>query len=171
MKRLYLALSLLMIPALMQPGPSFARAIKSAQSKPLVLTHVTVIDATGAAGMPDMTVVIEGNRISEIRKSGQVKLPKDAKVIDARGKFLIPGLWDMHVHTFDRNLFLPLYVANGVTGVRDMFGPLPLIRRWGKEIEEGVTIGPRFIAAGPIVDGPKPIWPGSVAVTTEEDGR
>jgi imidazolonepropionase-like amidohydrolase len=166
MKRLYVTLSLLLIPALL-----FAQSNKSTQSKTVVLTHVTVIDATGARAMPDMTVVIDGNRISDLGKSREVKVPKGAQVIDAAGKFLIPGLWDMHVHTFDKNLFLPLYVANGVTGVRDMFGPLPLIRQWGKEIEEGVTIGPRFIAAGPIVDGPKPIWPGSIAVTSEADGR
>ncbi len=140
-------------------------------ARPLVFAHVTVIDMTGAAAKPDMTVVITGDRITEVGKSDKVKLPKDAQVVEAAGKFLIPGLWDMHVHTWDKNYFFPLYIANGITGVRDMFGPVPPIKQWRKEIEDGVTLGPRIVAAGPIVDGPKPVWPGSIGVSNAEEGR
>src|SRR5689334_12449862 len=62
----------------------------------LAFTHVTVIDATGASAKPDMSVVISGGRIVELGRTGRVRLPKDALVVNASGKFLIPGLWDMH---------------------------------------------------------------------------
>jgi cytosine/adenosine deaminase-related metal-dependent hydrolase len=83
----------------------------------LALTHVTVIDATGAAAKPDMTVVISGGRIAVIGKSATAHIPKAAQVIDAAGKYLIPALWDMHIHWGDRK-YLPLFLANGVTGIR-----------------------------------------------------
>ena len=65
--------------------------------RPLVLTHVTVVDATGAPAQSDRTVVITGGRIAELGPSASVQVPKDVQVIDARGKFLIPGLWDMFI--------------------------------------------------------------------------
>ena len=77
----------------------FAKAQSQDQPESLVFTHVTVIDATGASPRPDMTVMITGNRIRAITKTA-VSIPKEAQVIDATGKFLIPGLWDMHVHWY-----------------------------------------------------------------------
>ncbi len=138
------------------------------QTPPLVIRGVTVIGVTGGAAERNRTVVIEGGRIAAIAKN--VKAPKGAQVVDGRGKFLIPGLWDMHVHTVEPN-FLRLYVVNGVTGVRDMFSPINRIQQWRKEIATGRLVGPRFMAAGPIVDGPKPVWPGSVGVATEAEAR
>jgi imidazolonepropionase-like amidohydrolase len=166
MKKMFASLLLLMLPAL-----SLAQSNQPPKPGAIIFTHATLIDMTGAAARPDMTVVIEGDRIIEIGKGGKVKLPKGALVYDATGKFLIPGLWDMHVHGWDKNIFFPLFIANGVTGVRDMFGPLPLIKQWRKEMEEGTTLGPRIVAAGPIVDGPKPIWAGSIAVSNADEGR
>jgi len=90
---------------------------------PVAFTHVTVTDVTGAPSMADATVIVAGDRIAAVGKSGKVRIPKDAQVVDATGKFLIPGLWDMHAHTLtdDRQewLFL-LLIANGVTGVREL---------------------------------------------------
>jgi imidazolonepropionase-like amidohydrolase len=166
MKKIFALLFICWLAAL-----ALAQTNQVAPARPLVFTHATVIDMTGAAAQPDMTVVVVGDRIAEIGKSDKVKLPAGAQIIDATGKFLIPGLWDMHVHEWDKNLFFPPFIANGITGVRDMFGPLPLIKQWRKEIEAGQTIGPRIVAAGPIVDGPKPIWPGSLAVANAEEGR
>ena len=137
----------------------------------LVIQHATVIDATGAAPRRDTSILIVDGRIREI---GAVRVPKGAQVIDATGKFVIPGLADMHVHTVWPQWieqFLPLFIANGVTTVRDMFGNLELAARLRKEIDSGTRLGPRFTSPGPIVDGPKPVWPGSIAVTTAEDGR
>ena len=70
-----------------------------------------MIDATGEAARPDMTVVINGNRITEVGESERIRVPRDAQVVVATGKFLIPGLWDMHVHPPDEP-FLPLFIAN-----------------------------------------------------------
>src|ERR1051326_4674449 len=105
-----------------------------AQTRPrrLVLIHATVIDATGAPPKPDMTVVITGDRITAIGRTSKVRVPEDAKVIDASGKFLIPGLWDMHIHSGsyeNGRSFLPLIVRHGITGVRDMGSPLEDVLR------------------------------------------
>ena len=131
-------------------------------AQPLALTHVTVIDATGTPPQPDMTVLIDGARIKAVGKSGETALPGDARTVDAAGKFLIPGLWDMHVHWNDA-AYLGLFVANGVTGVRVMWGePRHLEQR--RKIAAGELVGPRMVLAGTIVDGPKPFWKGSIAV-------
>lgn len=135
----------------------------------LVIAHVTVIDATGAAAQPDTTVVIVGDRITAIGKSPQTTAPKAARVVDGTGKFLIPGLWDMHVHLNYKD-YLPLFIANGVTGVRVMWGQ-PEHQEWRKEIEAGSLLGPRMKIASPIIDGPKPYWPFSLSVATEAQAR
>src|SRR5262245_40821443 len=92
----------------------FANAQQSAQPKAIVLTHVTVIDATGAPAKPDMTVVITGDRITELGPTRGVRIPKNAEVVEATGKLLNPGLWDMHVHVYDKPS-LNLLIANCVT--------------------------------------------------------
>ena len=151
-------------------GIPFTQTKRESQPRPLVFTHVTVIDATGARAKPDMTVVVVGDHIVSIDSSTRERVSKDAQVVDATGKFLIPGLWDMHVHAFDKNLFSPLFIANGITGVRDMFSSLATINQWRKEIKAGTIIGPHIVAAGPIVDGPKPVVPGSIAVGNAAEG-
>src|SRR5437016_2639790 len=86
--------------------------------RPIALTHVTVIDATGAPANIDQTVVITQDRISAIGKTGQVAVPPGAQTIDGTGKYLIPGLWDMHVHTRYKGIpTLQLMIAHGVTGI------------------------------------------------------
>jgi hypothetical protein len=144
------------------------------QQKALVLAHVTVMDATGAPAQPDMTVVISSNRITSIGQSGNVRVPTDAQVVDATGKFLIPGLWDMHGHTTYKE-FLALFVANGITGVRDMGGSpneFEMLSQWRRQIADGTLIGPRIIAAGIIVDGPKPTGrPDSINVANASQAR
>jgi imidazolonepropionase-like amidohydrolase len=149
--------------------PLLAQQSQLPQPQPLVFPHVTVIDATGAPARSDMTVVITGSRISTIGETGKVRVPHDAQVIDATGKFVIPGLWDMHVH-WDLKASLPLFIANGVTGMRLMWG-MPRHHAWRKEFEQGTLLGPRLVIASPIVDGPHPIWPGSVAVGTAAEAR
>ena len=139
--------------------------------KPLVFTHVTIIDGTGAPAKSDMTVEITGSRITEVGPSADLRIPKAAQVVDATGKFLIPGLWDMHVHWFRYDkTFLQLFPINGVTGVRVMWGA-PIHFEWRKEFEEGTLLGPRMAIAGNILDGPKPIWPGSMAIADEAEAR
>ncbi len=146
-----------------------AHSTQNPQSTRLVFTHVTVVDATGAPAKSDMTVVITGDRITEIGKTQSVRVPKGAQVVDATGKFLIPGLWDMHIHWFLQD-YLPLFIANGVTGARLMWG-MPMHQQWRKEIENGTLLGPRLVIASTIVDGPNPVWPGSVSVKNEAEAR
>jgi imidazolonepropionase-like amidohydrolase len=147
----------------------FGAASHPAEPPALVLTHVTLIDGTDAPARPDTSVVVSGERIQAIGPSRELHAPKGAKVVDATGKFLIPGLWDMHVHWYDGRV-LSLFTANGVTGVRLMFG-FPLHKDWRAAIQSGKQVGPRLVLGSPIVDGPQPIWPGSIAVSSAEDGR
>jgi imidazolonepropionase-like amidohydrolase len=134
-----------------------------------VLAHATVIDATGAAAKPDVTVIVTGDRITEMGRSGEIHIPKDAQIVDATGKFLIPGLWDMHVH-WEEKEYLSLFIANGVTGIRIMSG-LPIHHQWRKEIGNGSLLGPRLVIASLIVDGPRPMFPDSIAVTNAAEAR
>ena len=119
-----------------------------------------MIDVVGGQAQPDRTVVILGGHITEIGKSTKIAVPRDSQVVDATGKFLIPGLWDAHIHlahefsaNWAREVSLPLLVANGITGVRDMGGDFELIKALRKEISAGALPGPRIIAAGPQLMG------------------
>jgi imidazolonepropionase-like amidohydrolase len=116
-----------------------------------------------------MTVVVAGERILDVGTVDQVTVPAGARVVDATGKFLMPGLWDMHVHWYDKPL-LKLFTANGITGVRQMFG-YPLHLEWRRELEAGMLPGPRMVIASPIIDGPRPFWPDSISVSSPDDGR
>ena len=152
---------------------------QSPTSSTLIIHDVTVIDATGAPAKPHQTVIVRGGKIEAIDNSGMGfggKLP--GTHVDGTGKFLIPGLWDMHVHMVFGDWFpggkevtLPLFIANGITGVRDMGGELDVLQQWRKEIAAGTLIGPRIVMSGPMLDGPKPRFPSSIAIKTPEDGR
>jgi imidazolonepropionase-like amidohydrolase len=121
----------------------------------VAFTHVDLVDGRDSSVRRDQTVIVSGNRISVVAPSRTTRVPRNARVIDGRGKYLIPGLWDMHVHTAitgGRDL-LPLYVANGVTGVRDMAGDWDTIAGWRGEISRGRLVGPRLVASGPYLEG------------------
>lgn len=128
-------------------------------SRTLAIAHVTVIDGTGRAAQPDETVLIEAGKVVAVDAAAKVKIPKKARVIDASGKFLIPGLWDMHVHlaginadpSWSKQVLLPLLLANGITGVRDMGGDLDALLSWERDIESGALLGPHIVAAGPFL--------------------
>jgi imidazolonepropionase-like amidohydrolase len=153
-------------------------SVVTAQESTLAFTHVNVIDATGAPVRADMTVIIQGKQILQIGKSGEIAVPKTARVVDGRDKYLIPGLWDMHVHEIfgewlpeDEKIIPLLFVANGVTGVRDMGGDLEPLKKWRARVAEGKLLGPRMIIAGPMLDGPVPQFPSSAPVKDAADGR
>lgn len=153
--------------------PSTAQTKPSSRSLPIVFTHVTVIDMTGALPKSDMTVVVVGNRIFALGKTGKVRIPKPAMVVAGSGKFLIPGLWDMHVHLeiSGKEASLPLYIANGVTGVRDMGGDVDSINLWRRQSKVGSLLAPRIVAAGPILDGKTPGFPLRVTVENAAEAR
>ena len=140
----------------------------------LAISDVTIIDATGAPAKPNMTVIITGDLITTIAKTGEVAIPKNVQVIDGTGKFLIPGLWDMHVHTALKGLpetYFPMFIANGVTGVRDMAADLEFVKQLRKGMLDGRIVGPRIIA-GQMVDGPMPVWPGlPISISDEVSAR
>ncbi len=166
MRKTLIALSILLVSPLESASP------QSVGDRPvLALTNVTVIDTTGGPAKVNMTVLIQGQQIVSVGPTAAIPTPKDAHVIDAAGKFLIPGLWDMHVHGTGRPGFLDLFIANGVTGVRDMFGPLDEIQRRREEIRAGARFGPRIVAAGRMLDGPNPIIPGATAINRPDEGR
>lgn len=158
---------------------AITNVIAAPASEPsLVFTHVNVIDATGEPVKRDMTVVVAGQRIIAVGKSEQVKVPKGAHTVEARDKYLIPGLWDMHVHEIfgawlprDENIIPLLFVANGITGVRDMGGDLEPLKKWRADIAAGKMLGPRMVIAGPMLDGPVPQFPSSAPVSNAADGR
>lgn len=123
---------------------------------PLAITDVTIIDTKGGPVQPGMTVVIRDGRIASIGKSARGLVGKDTELVKGRDKFLIPGLWDMHVHlSWTTASALPVLVANGITGVRDMGGRLGEIDEWRTKIASGLLAGPRIIRAGPILNGQK----------------
>ncbi len=191
MKKLCMILALALIPCLMvgcQDKEAFDHPTKS-----FAFTHVTLINTSESSTEEDMTVIVEGNCISIIGKTKQISLPKGVQVINATGKYLIPGLWDMHVHTEDtgfpawddpwfqenreqnKDIFFSLFIANGVTGIRDAGGEFPILQRWRKEIEQGKIIGPRMILPGKYITsgsqeyGYDPTT--DILLTNEDDAR
>jgi imidazolonepropionase-like amidohydrolase len=167
--RLYSGASLILLFAWAVLWPAHA----SAEQVIVAVTNVTVIDPGKGKSKPKQTVLISGERIAEVGRSSRVNLPANTRMVDGTGKFLIPGLWDMHAHLeedFSKTNDLLLYIANGVTGVRIMWGA-PTHHKWRKLIDAGELVGPRMLIGSRIVDGPKPAWPGSITAANEAEGR
>lgn len=125
----------------------------------LAITHVAVVNPSETSTHPDTTVLITKERIVEVGPSNSVKVPHGAMVVDASGKFLIPSLWDMHVHTENAERDFPMFIANGILGVRNMAGVAKDVFRWREETAAGKMLGPQIVAAGPLIDGPEPAHP------------
>src|SRR5580704_4842471 len=158
------------------PSPVCTAQYNSAPG-PTVITHAAVINPGTSSVQRNRTVVITGDRITSVSDADKFQLPKNARVIDASGQYLIPGLWDMHVHSAfgdwfpgGRDIILPLFIANGVTGVRDMGGDIPVLLEWRKEIASGRIVGPRMVISGPMLDAYLPNgklrFPSSIAINT-----
>jgi imidazolonepropionase-like amidohydrolase len=157
------------------------QALSFGQSKkPATVTiqNVTIIDVTGGPIQLHRTVVMRSGRIEDVHYFEPGKEKSDGVQVNGTGKFLIPGLWDMHVHTVfgdwfprGKEITLPLFIANGITGVRDMGSDLEVLQQWRNEIFAGTLIGPRIVLSGPMLDGPQPRFPSSIAIKTPEDGR
>jgi imidazolonepropionase-like amidohydrolase len=145
----------------------------SAESpRPIVIRNATLIDGRGAAAQRDVTVIISDRRFTSIASAAQATVPPDADTIDATGKFVIPGLWDMHVHlTMVTEIACPALIANGVTGVRDMGGSLEIIDWIRQRIADETIPGPHVFRAGPFVDGSKPGVADRLVVWNADDGR
>jgi hypothetical protein len=142
----------------------------------LVITRVTVIDADGSPPA-ERTVIIRNGTIAGIVSPDRAA-PNSANTLDGRGKFLIPGLWDMHVHLATRpepqvaeRLMLPLFLAHGIVGVRDMGGPPDRVLAIRDQVRNGTLAGPRILTPGPFVDGPGDPDPMFRRATTADEGR
>lgn len=142
------ALLFIIVPSGKAQNPSAAGCI--------AITHVSVVDPSHTAlhpVTPDQSVVICGERISSVTPAERTRTPKATRIVDASGKYLVPGLWDMHVHFFAAGeSSSPQFLLHGVTGVRDCGGPLALIRDLRAKIASGALAGPRIKAAGPVLE-------------------
>lgn len=138
-----------------------------------VVRDVNLIDGTGAGPIPHTTIAMEGERIIAIGPVEKVAVPVGSRVIEGRGRFVIPGLWDMHVHLWYPQNQLPVFVANGITGVRDMGSDFARTKAWRADAESGKAVGPHVVTSGPAVAGSKsgdPKLP-VLVVQTAEDAR
>ncbi|MCK2245090.1 MULTISPECIES: amidohydrolase family protein [unclassified Crossiella] len=136
-----------------------------------VLRGATLIDATGAAPCPDSTVVLVADRIVAVGGAG-LAAPAGATIIDLRGKYLLPGFWDMHTHLMQLRTIVPKsHLVYGVTGVREMWG-LPESHQARREFEAGTALGPRMVIGSAIIDGPASFYGrGMLIVRTEAEAR
>jgi len=141
----------------------------------VLIENVTLIDGTDAPPRARMTVAVDGDRIVAVGRTGKVKVGPATTTIDGKGMYLIPGLWDMHVHLGPyRERALPLFLANGVTSIREVGGDLEQTGYVRQEVLAGRMLGPDVLIAGPILDGPEvsKAWPsGRVAVPTPAVAR
>jgi imidazolonepropionase-like amidohydrolase len=156
---------------------------------PVAIRHVAIVDVSGARLLRDQTVLVDAGRVAATGPEGSIALPPGAVTLDGRGKYVLPALWDMHVHVYAISplLDLPLYIRYGVTNVRDMQGcPLagdPFIacpedkRRWSAEAVAGRRVGPRivattsFMANGPGMRARVPGVPAFFETGTPEEAR
>ncbi|HEV2397696.1 MAG TPA: amidohydrolase family protein [Candidatus Sulfotelmatobacter sp.] len=146
-----------------------SQGIPGSHSATLAIVGATLIDGTGAAPVLDSAVVIHNGQIVVAGPRSKVKIPKDANVVDAKGKFLLPGLWDMHAH-FEQVEWGPIYLAAGVTTVRDCGNEFEFITAVRDAIAQNRGLGPRLLLAG-VVDGDGPLALGMQRVNTPEQAR
>ena len=135
----------------------------------VAIEHIRLYDSVHAVMQDDQTVVISGERIAEVAPAASAHIPANAEHIDGRGKTLLPGLFDMHVHLADSDGIL--HIASGVTTVRDMGNSIDELTRLQKQWNEGSTIGPRLWKAG-LIDGRDPMQaPTGIYVDTQEEAN
>jgi imidazolonepropionase-like amidohydrolase len=146
-----------------------SKGISGSRASTIALVGGTLIDGTGGAPVPDAAVVIHNGRIVAAGPRSKVKVPKDANVVDAHGKAILPGLWDMHAH-FEQVEWGPIYLAAGVTTVRDCGNEFEFITAVRDAIAKGRGLGPRLLLAG-IVDGTGKFTIGVERIDTPEQAR
>ncbi len=145
----------------------------------LALVHANVVDVAAKRVLPEQTVLVSKGHIVAAGPSAQVKVPKGARVVDASGKFLMPGLWDMHVHiaglnadpAWSKQVLLPLLLANGITGVRDMGGDLETLLSWKHDVDTGTLLGPHIVTPGPFLVGAGKKTAEQFPVATADEAR
>ena len=152
-------------------------SVSAAERADLLIRNAIVVDVEHASTRAGQSVVIRGEDIVAVGPDAQLRGQwSAARQIDAKGKYLIPGLWDMHVHfgggpaLIEENKALLLYIAHGITTVRDCSGDLPeQVLQWRGEIARGTLFGPRLLSSGAKIEGIKPVWKGTIEVGSEAD--
>ncbi|MCX6207828.1 MAG: amidohydrolase family protein [Bacteroidetes bacterium] len=146
------------------------------QKADLILHDISIVDVLHNRIQAHQTVVISNGRILEVGKSGIDKKYNSRQSILSTGKYMMPSLWDMHVHFGGDTLreenkwLLPLFIAMGVTTVRDCAGDISDdVLEWKKEIAENKLVGPTIFTSGPKLEGPKSIWPGDLEIANETE--
>jgi imidazolonepropionase-like amidohydrolase len=166
---------------LLAGGRVHAAEIESAP--PLLLIHANIVDVNTGKIESDKSILIREGKIVSVMPSIDSKGKSDDIVVNIQGRFLIPGLWDMHVHddstSHTKQIYFPLFIANGVTGIRDMFSQcadpcptpelFPDLRAISRQVEGRRLLGPHIIISSPLLDGPEPAWPGAAAIATPKD--
>ena len=137
--------------------PGCASVSTTPSPDPIAIVGVTIVDPSSSQpAVPDQTILIADGAIRALGPSPAIAIPAGARRIDARGKFAIPGLWDAHVHFMNTGVTaLPLFVAHGVTSVREMGGYIDSTRAWQARMKAGTLIGPRIFTPGPILESPR----------------
>jgi len=142
----------------------------------LVLQHISVVDVAANKLIVDQTVVVSKGKILAVGGKDIESKYQAKQVVLAKGKYMMPALWDMHVHFGGDTLqeenqwLLPLYLAAGVTAVRDCAGDISLpLLAWKKAIAANQLIGPTIFTSGPKLEGPKSIWPGDLEIANEAE--
>jgi imidazolonepropionase-like amidohydrolase len=144
----------------------------------VIIRHVTLIDVEAARAIDDQAVVLHGGDIVAVGSDTAIAQGWRAKQrVEGKGKFLIPGLWDMHVHfgggpdlIAENEALFPLYVANGITTIRDCSGDLAdQVLAWRSAIADGKLFGPRLLTSGAKIEGIAPLWKGTIEVGSEAD--
>src|SRR5688572_6473957 len=147
--------------------------VLSQTSSTYVVDNVTVIDVVAGTAVPNQRVVVTGSRITSVGTAANTPAPPNATTVDGGGKFLIPGLWDMHVHiagplTSAGRMF-GLFLANGITGVRDMGTTVESLLALRSAVANGRSLGPRIVGAGVLIDGSPIVYPGITRLATTPD--
>ncbi|MBB6093628.1 imidazolonepropionase-like amidohydrolase [Povalibacter uvarum] len=137
--------------------------------RPVAITHANLFDSVSGKSTPNTTILIEGNRILSVGADAQIKPPKNAEIIDAAGKAVIPGLWDMHVHIGPNEGMQ--HLAAGVTSVRDLANDNDALQAIRRGIDAGDEIGPRIMMVG-IIDGRGPFaGPTKMLIETQAEAK
>jgi len=163
-----------LLPAFISKAATYSMALfekampkTKAGSKIIAVVGGTLVDVVNATTIPNSVVLIENGIIKKVGKAGEVKIPAKAKIIDAKGKTVIPGLWDMHAH-FEQAEWGPAYLAVGATTVRDCGNEFDYINSIKKAIDSGKGIGPEILKAG-IIDGKGQYALGVIQADTREE--
>ena len=143
--------------------------------RPVLIRNATIIDVIDGSRDSAQDLLVEGERITAVEDSGTLRAPESAEVVDATGLFVIPGLWDMHVHLSawgdaGRDLGFRMLLANGVAGVRDLGGFSGFLPKWRREIQDG-AVGPRLFYAEKAFSGPRVPWDTHVGISSETEAR